>query len=98
PFAGQVAGCGNARSGRGAALRRNCQRFRNVSGRGEDARVSSGSHLAQAPEPGRNQAGMKGHEDKYMTEHDESQIRDALKQSFPSVKTELRRDLWPDVL
>jgi hypothetical protein len=41
---------------------------------------------------------MKGHEDKYMTEHDERQIRDALKQSFPPVKTELRKDLWPGVL
>ena len=41
---------------------------------------------------------MKGHEDKYMAEHDERQIRDALKQSFPPVKTELRKDLWPDVL
>jgi len=41
---------------------------------------------------------MKGHEDNYMTEHDDCQIRDALKQSFPQVKTELRRDLWPDVL
>jgi hypothetical protein len=41
---------------------------------------------------------MNGHEDKDMTEHDERQIRDALKQSFPPVKTELRKDLWPDVL
>jgi hypothetical protein len=41
---------------------------------------------------------MKGLEDKHMTEHDERQIRDALKQSFPPVKTELRKDLWPDVL
>ena len=41
---------------------------------------------------------MKGLEDKYMTEHDERQIRDALRQSFPPVKTELRKDLWPDVL
>ena len=41
---------------------------------------------------------MKGHEDKYMTEHDERQIRDGLEQSFPPVKTELRKDLWPDVL
>jgi hypothetical protein len=41
---------------------------------------------------------MKGHKDKYMTEHDDRQIRDALKQSFPPVKTELQRDLWPDVL
>jgi hypothetical protein len=41
---------------------------------------------------------MKEHEDKDMTQHDDRQIRDALKQSFPSVNTELRRDLWPDVL
>lgn len=33
-----------------------------------------------------------------MTENDDRQIRDALKQSFPPVDTELRRDLWPDVL
>lgn len=41
---------------------------------------------------------MKEHEDNYMTEHDDRQIRDALKQSFRSVNTELSRDLWPDVL
>ncbi len=41
---------------------------------------------------------MKEHEDKYMTEHNDREIRDALKQSFPPVKTELRRDLWPEVL
>ena len=41
---------------------------------------------------------MKEHEDNYMTEHDDREIRDALKQSFSPVKTELRRDLWPDVL
>ena len=41
---------------------------------------------------------MKEHEDKYMTENDDRQIRDALQQSFPPVKTELPRDLWPDVL
>ena len=41
---------------------------------------------------------MKGHEDNYMTEHNDRQIRDALKQSFPPVNTELRRDLWPGVL
>lgn len=41
---------------------------------------------------------MKEHEDKYMTEHDDREIRNALRQSFPPVKTELRRDLWPDVL
>jgi hypothetical protein len=41
---------------------------------------------------------MKEHEDNYMTEHNDRLIRDALKQSFPPVNTELRRDLWPDVL
>jgi len=41
---------------------------------------------------------MKEHEDKYMGENNDRQIRHALKQSFPPVKTELRRDLWPDVL
>ena len=41
---------------------------------------------------------MKGHEDKNMTEHDDRQIRKALKESFSPVNTELRRDLWPDVL
>ena len=41
---------------------------------------------------------MKGHEDNYMTEYDDRQIRDALKQSIPPVNTGLRRDLWPDVL
>ena len=41
---------------------------------------------------------MKEHEDNYMTEQNDQQIRDALKQSFPPVKTELRRDLWPNVL
>jgi hypothetical protein len=41
---------------------------------------------------------MNEHEDKYMTEHDDHEIRDALKQSFSPVKAELRRDLWPDVL
>jgi len=38
------------------------------------------------------------HEDKHMTEQDDRDIRDALKQSFPPINTELRRDLWPDVL
>ena len=33
-----------------------------------------------------------------MSEDNDRQIRDALKQSIPSVSTELRRDLWPDVL
>ncbi len=41
---------------------------------------------------------MKEHEDKYMSEDNDRQIRHALKQSIPSVNTELRRDLWPDVL
>ena len=41
---------------------------------------------------------MKEHEGKYMTEHNDRQIRDTLEQSFPPVNTELRRDLWPDVL
>ena len=33
-----------------------------------------------------------------MTEHDDRQIREALRQSFPPAKTELSRDLWPEVL
>ena len=33
-----------------------------------------------------------------MTEHNDRGIRDALKQSFRPANTELRRDLWPDVL
>lgn len=33
-----------------------------------------------------------------MSEDNDRQIHDALKQSIPSVNTELRRDLWPDVL
>ena len=41
---------------------------------------------------------MKEHEDKYMTEQNDREIRDALKQSFSPVNMELRRDLWPDVL
>ena len=41
---------------------------------------------------------MNEHEGKYMTEHDDHQIHDALKESFPPVNTELGRDLWPDVL
>jgi hypothetical protein len=41
---------------------------------------------------------MKEHEDKHMSEDTDRQIRDVLKQSFPPVKSELRRDLWPDVL
>ena len=41
---------------------------------------------------------MKEREDKYMSEDNDRQIRDALKQSFPPVNTELRRDLWPAVL
>ena len=41
---------------------------------------------------------MKKHEDDYMTEQNDRKIRDVLKQSFSPVNTELRRDLWPDVL
>jgi len=41
---------------------------------------------------------MKEHEDIDMNEHDDRQIRDALKRSFPPVNTELRKDLWPEVL
>jgi hypothetical protein len=41
---------------------------------------------------------VKWHEGKEMTEHDDHQIRKALRQSFPPVNTELRRDLWPAVL
>lgn len=33
-----------------------------------------------------------------MNEHDNRQIGDELKQSFAPVNTELRRDLWPEVL
>ena len=33
-----------------------------------------------------------------MTEQDDHQIREALQQSFPSVNTELNRDLWSAVL
>jgi len=33
-----------------------------------------------------------------MTKHDDRDVRDALKQSFPPVNTELSRHLWPDVL
>ncbi len=33
-----------------------------------------------------------------MNEHDERQIREALRRSFPPVDAELQRDLWPDVL
>ena len=33
-----------------------------------------------------------------MTEHDDRQIRNTLRQSFSPVNTELGRDLWPDVL
>ena len=33
-----------------------------------------------------------------MTEHDDRRIRNALKQSFPPVNSELGRDLWPEVL
>jgi hypothetical protein len=33
-----------------------------------------------------------------MNEHEDGQIREALKRSFPPVNTELARDLWPTVL
>ncbi len=33
-----------------------------------------------------------------MTEQDDRQIRDAVKQSILPVNTQLGRDLWPDVL
>jgi hypothetical protein len=33
-----------------------------------------------------------------MTDHDQDEIREALKQSLPVVDTALRRDLWPLVL
>ena len=33
-----------------------------------------------------------------MDKHDDRHIREALKQSFPPVNTELARDLWPSVL
>lgn len=33
-----------------------------------------------------------------MTKHDDRQMGDALKQSFPPVSTELERDLWPEIL
>lgn len=33
-----------------------------------------------------------------MTEDDDRNLRDALRHSFPPVNTELRRDLWPQVL
>jgi len=33
-----------------------------------------------------------------MTELDDRQIREALKQAFPPANAELRRDLWPAVL
>ena len=33
-----------------------------------------------------------------MTEHDDQDIREALKQSLPPVNLELGRDLWPAVL
>ena len=33
-----------------------------------------------------------------LDEHNDRQIRDVLKGSFPSVNTELGRDLWPEIL
>ena len=41
---------------------------------------------------------MKEHEDKEMTEDNDRQIRNALKQSLPPVNIELARDLWPEVV
>ena len=41
---------------------------------------------------------MEGHEVKEMNEHDDRQIREALKRSFPPINTGLGRDLWPGVL
>ncbi len=41
---------------------------------------------------------MREHEDKYVTQHNDREICDALRQSFPPVNTVLRRDLWPQVL
>jgi hypothetical protein len=41
---------------------------------------------------------MKDMRIKPMTEDDGRKVRDALKKSFPPVNTELRRDLWPQVL
>lgn len=41
---------------------------------------------------------MEEHEGKGMNEHDDQQIREALRRSFPPVSTELGKDLWPAVL
>jgi hypothetical protein len=41
---------------------------------------------------------VKEHEAKEMNEHDGQQIREALRQSFSPVSTELGKDLWPAVL
>jgi len=41
---------------------------------------------------------LKGHEGKEMNEHDDRQIREALKRSLPPINAELGRDLWPAVL
>ncbi len=36
--------------------------------------------------------------EKHDSEHDEDEIRAALRAAFPLVDTELRRDLWPAML
>jgi hypothetical protein len=41
---------------------------------------------------------MKDMRTKQMTEQDNRRMRDVLQQSLPPVNTELRRDLWPEVL
>jgi hypothetical protein len=41
---------------------------------------------------------MKNMRTKQMTEQDNRRMSDALQQSLPPVNTELRRDLWPEVL
>jgi hypothetical protein len=41
---------------------------------------------------------MKDMRTKQMTEQDNRRMSDALQQSLPPVNTELRRDLWPEVL
>ena len=41
---------------------------------------------------------MEEHEGKGMNEHDDQQIREALRRSFSPVSTELGNDLWPAVL
>jgi hypothetical protein len=41
---------------------------------------------------------MKDMRTKQMTEQDNRRMSDVLQQSLPPVNTELRRDLWPEVL